>query len=481
MNLSRGLLAAALLSLAACGSPPPTVSGLGPGEPCTADAQCQGGLECYAALCDFTRCDDAPNPADYCSKRLEVPASLARCDGDECLIERVDPGGACTQDRECTFGNVCFGGACETTCRVDASCPDPTTRCLPRTDAPGDASVCRAISTCDQAASPIAFCSDALGVEPAFAACDGSSCVELTPPGANGEPCSPDFGCLDGLSCVDDLCTEPGGEGTRCLDDSLCEEGTLCVGEVCVLGCAGGCPGGQACFPRDPDLLGYCDDVDPNDCRTFPDPDSRCAETVDPESVCDGMTGSCDRVALRTFLRIGFPHEDPSWCLDRDVAMYAAPGPLVMAVELEGEPQGIAPFLIDSDTGGYASALVSFGLSPLGADDLPLPYDANGCPVLEDPVVDLPWRVRSVGCGPDARLDVEFLELDSFVSINPTTASSGVTVRLYDGNACPGSMVEPLIPTLSVCRVYERDMESEVECGDPLTATPAVGGIRATF
>jgi hypothetical protein len=482
MHPTRGILTAALLTLAACGGPPPTVSGLGPGEPCTADAQCQGGLECHAALCDFTRCDSSPDPTAYCALRLDVPASLARCDGDECLVERVDPGGACDLDLECTFGNVCFGATCTPTCRVDASCPDPATRCLPRTDSPGDSSVCRMISTCDQAASPIAFCASRLDVDPALAACDGATCRALTPPGLAGEPCSPDFGCVEGLACLDDLCSAPGGEGTRCRDDSACDQNTLCVDEVCVRGCAGGCPDTQECFPRPGDRLGYCADVDPDDCRTFPDPTARCRQTTSPEATCAPDTGACEEVARFTFLRLGFPDERPEWCLDRDVAAFAAPGPLVMGVELTGNSDDVAPFVLTStDTGGYASALDSFDLWPLDAQDQPLAYDANGCPIVSDLIMDLPFRVRSIGCGKGARLDLEFLSLDRFGSVDFTRIASSVFIRLYDANACPDTSVAPLTPTASVCRVYERGAELEVVCSEPLRTSPAVGGVVATF
>jgi len=138
--LLSGLLFAFPLAMGACGKSGSSSTALpiGVGASCTADGDCNPGLECEHNICqprddgDDNEQENDAGPA--CTVNADCPPGQ-ECDDGQCENEEVpehgDAGPACTVDTDCPPGQECDDGQCKVeeeqrdagvACHVDADC-----------------------------------------------------------------------------------------------------------------------------------------------------------------------------------------------------------------------------------------------------------------------------------------------------------------------------------------------------------------------
>ena len=162
--------------ITACGppAPPPATPGKVVGEPCQAQADCQGGLRCEDSVCVYARCSVALDPAAYCAQRLGVERRRASCDGDgQCVARGGSFEDPCDEQTPCDFGLACAASRCVETCLSDASCFKDQEVCSPLSDAATSPRVCAPwtlASSCAKRLKPDEACQEALADE--LARCD---------------------------------------------------------------------------------------------------------------------------------------------------------------------------------------------------------------------------------------------------------------------------------------------------------------------
>lgn len=186
-------------------------------SPCVEDADCDGqpGL-----LCGLT--DD-----EHAVRRCMEPHYL-------------EPGAACERTQECPLGTVCWSPA--SLCREPPTCEAPGAlkqRCC-------EDEQCASELTC-LTFEPEPFCwRPHEGEQGESCSLDrhcieGLACVQgdarhsaCAAPGAEGAACEDDLHCADGLACVQGegrqaTCAPPGDEGTACEEDRHCQQDLRCV------------------------------------------------------------------------------------------------------------------------------------------------------------------------------------------------------------------------------------------------------------
>lgn len=384
----RVLLALAALALASCGgrgpSVPPTGGSIPPGGGCERDDDCENGLSCQGGVCDFTRCNRAPSPQQWCATRLGVELERAVCEegSGQCELLAAGIGGPCDDDGGCEFGLICEGERCVETCTSSASCVTAGHACLER--AAGGAKFCQPSPGCDALDDPIAHCADVLGLPASLVACgEGGQCAPVTLP--TGASCRFDAQCEEGV-CHETLCASP------------------CEGDV-------DCPGGEVCRARGGDLEGRVCAV--ATCRDQSDPDAYCVELLGDELAQCDFAGECEVVT-------------PTIAYDAIMIEDVTSGEACAStVDGQGEPGAdlMYALLLDWETAeiqGYGAVLFrERGDEPAGngfdntshiaGGPPPFSFDLmSGCP-LDDP----PFNARTVysmGCG--GRVAVGFFSLD---------------------------------------------------------------------
>ncbi len=222
---------------AACGGAPE----------CTADADCDDGIDCTVDGCNLDTGTCANTPDD------------AACDdGDVCTLDACDPAFGCVHEAvaNCGPGDCC--AAHDTPGCADVECPQVV--CAQ------DAFCCDAHwdSICaDEAASWCAVC----GATPCTtdADCDDGDACTLDACGAAAGVCThTDVVCDDGIACTVDAC-DPASGCSNTPDDALCVDGNPCTTDVCdpASGCThtaiAGCVPSTCCVGNDAGAPG-CDD-----------------------------------------------------------------------------------------------------------------------------------------------------------------------------------------------------------------------------
>jgi hypothetical protein len=141
-------------------------------------------------------------------------------------------GGACRDDDDCPFGEVCDRGTCEpSSCRDDDDCPSDQ-RCQAGACQP-DPDACLRNSDCDEAE-----------------VCDPDT-LRCVPVDDGPTPCQSDRECLNGHACVEGAC-QP--EAVACREDRDCPLGQSCDPQGACLpdpcDTSADCPDGFFCHPE---------------------------------------------------------------------------------------------------------------------------------------------------------------------------------------------------------------------------------------
>ncbi len=263
-------LIAPLLALLITGCPSPEVpppDGAGPGEPCDAQTQCQGGLDCQADKCVFRLCTSALDRDAACAEKLGLPQAQVECLSDgTCRERRAQLGLPCGADDQCEFGLVCEE-VCVETCVSHASCRVAGESCSPR-EANSAQRICQPYTTCDNAPDPRGFCADALELRPEVAACEQGACVARFY--EEGAFCTLDEQCADRYVC----------ERRRC--SRLCD--VQCDSPL------------QFCAPRASEPGSACYPL--SGCGLWEAPDQQCAEQSGQPARCELARGRCERLPL---------------------------------------------------------------------------------------------------------------------------------------------------------------------------------------
>jgi len=272
--------------------------------PCSDGNGCTVGDVCSGGVCtsggpkncnDFNECTD-----DSCF----APSGTCQ------HLNNVDP---CSDQNECTVGDVCQNGVCapggpkdcndQNDC-TDDSCEAPFGTCLhdPNSEACNDQNACTTNDTCTNGAcvgGPPPNCDDGNvctddGCDPATGcthvnnnapcsdnnacttgdACSNGACVGGPPPDCNDNDVCTDDGCNQASGCTHTNNTAPCDDGSqcttndRCLNDACvggpppsCDDGNMCTTDSCVA--ATGChhePVPQPCCNVNSDCLETPDD-----------------------------------------------------------------------------------------------------------------------------------------------------------------------------------------------------------------------------
>ncbi|MCP4646667.1 MAG: hypothetical protein GY852_02885 [bacterium] len=248
-----------------------TLSGGGPGSPCSSNDDCNEGLICVDGICQ----DDSCGPGGVCP-----PGFI--CIGDTC----VD--GSCGPEDPCPEGFVCIGGFCFPS--DEAPCGGPEDEECP----PGEECV---DGSCEDIPSSCEDDDDCpLGQE-----CVDESCVDLI-------PCDDEDDCPDGFECIDGYCEEPECDCTSDLDCADLGFGYVCNTEGCCeyagleyLDCEikcgepedPECPEGQTC------ISGCCTEESTFTIPSFPGP--MWLDLPGSDDFCDGCPAE-DSIPSMMFL-----------------------------------------------------------------------------------------------------------------------------------------------------------------------------------
>ncbi len=314
---------------------------------CPADDFSGSSVVCRAAECVPTgllpevRCDDTQAscvlpPDDTCNNFACVtnpnPACLTTCSGpSDCQSThycnngtcdpRTNPGGACTQDIQCSGADRCVDGVCcNSTCSGQCEAcdvPGSLGTCVPVTGdphpggAPGvvrpactsDGTLCAgtcngtSISVCTYPPSgsvcAAAACNPGTNTAVENSLCNGAgTCItpapsDCSPFVCNGDVChgncSLDSHCEENLQCNGGTCVPLFADGDACTQNAQCNSGN-CVDGVC---CASTCPGQcEAC--NVPGFEGACTPVTGAPVMGRP----ACSGQGDCRGACNGSNGA---------------------------------------------------------------------------------------------------------------------------------------------------------------------------------------------
>lgn len=214
------------------------------GETCQAEAQCTGGV------CRSGKCTDQVALNDACNSDSNCPAGAycqETCKPRLALLAACDTTVPCLEGAECRAGTCqVLGGAGDTCpCASDAWCDD-TNHCRNPGELEADCSRSDELNLFNRCAVPL-VCRPHEADEPAALTC--------LPPGAEGEPCRPQFAhtCQAPLFCHPSTarCQVPSAEDEACnpvfpLDS--CQAGLSC--RCTSNGCTPGALGPGVCRPR---------------------------------------------------------------------------------------------------------------------------------------------------------------------------------------------------------------------------------------
>jgi subtilisin-like proprotein convertase family protein len=199
------------------------------GAPCDDGLYCNMGEVCTSGFC-------SGGTPRTCNDGLACTADACDEAGDACVNDTgAADGRACNDDRFCTQGETCLGGACQ------GGAPNPCNDGNPCTadscDVPSDQCVNDVAGASGLPCDDNAYCT-------VGEACSGGSCV-----GGNPRDCADVNPCTaDSCNEVSDQCTHAAvPEGTACNDQQFCTLGEACAAGACVGGGARGCSDGNPC------------------------------------------------------------------------------------------------------------------------------------------------------------------------------------------------------------------------------------------
>ena len=243
---------------------------------------CNGTLVCdqsglpYQCVVDPTTVVVCPTPVEpsICQQTLCEPLA------GKCQVVPANEGFACTDADVCTLGDACQGGLCVSgagtlTCDDGNSCTDdvcdPAVGCkyVANSDECDDGNSCTAGDHCAAGACVAAGTVDCNDENP----CTADGCVPATgcshtivaAPCADGDPCTvndqcinglcvsgPALDCDDGNPCTADSCVEPGKcthqpQGGACSDGNACTVDDHCEGGKCLAAQALSCDDDSVC------------------------------------------------------------------------------------------------------------------------------------------------------------------------------------------------------------------------------------------
>ena len=291
-------------------------------EPCTSDASCPAGYQCYNGHCDELPpecendydcnnqkicdpykqcirgepCDPDNETADLeCGQGRMCGDELRRCipegcvDDEDCevgicepenhtCVNKIPTGGGCAYDDQCLSTDVCYANQC-------------TRLCQPLAEDPGcqGGYVCAIIIQGEHMGMGMGVCRPYLAKNPAGVVCSANT------------DCNVDLLCIDGF-CAAPCDTEASDEDSTCKATQICEmDATYGLGVCRARPCDGEtilCPEGKSCID------GLCVECVQNaDCglgfrcennACAPD----CTQTGCPEAntICDRTTGTCEYI-----------------------------------------------------------------------------------------------------------------------------------------------------------------------------------------
>ena len=241
------------------------------GDTCASDScqsgsftcTCQSDSDCLAEddgdLCNGVPfCDKSANPPT-CKPN---PATIVTCptvDNTDCLVNSctaktglcalapVVNGSVCEDGNDCTKGDVCIYGKCETGANV-CECQNHAD-CLAKDD--GD--LCNGVPFCDKSGplpkcvpnpASVVFCAKGQDTACQKNLCDPGLGLCKVQPVAEGEPCDDGSLCTDASACEQGDCS---GEAKDCDDGDACTSDSCEAKKGCVQPPSGQCDDGNAC------------------------------------------------------------------------------------------------------------------------------------------------------------------------------------------------------------------------------------------
>lgn len=215
-----------------------------PATLCVNNNDCSAGQTCFGGLCQ-----------SICSKDND-------CLSDERCLDNICKT-ICNTDAKCGGDQICENRVCQIGCRSDTICPDNqaclNNKCQDPCDSPnscGECAECRVINHGVQCSCPSGFLGNPLTscVQPAIK-CNGL--CECDSSGYCTKTCGSNLDCACSETCIQGKCR------AKCSASSSCARGHLCQNGICLPGCrtSSDCANDKSCISgecKDPCLDAPC-------------------------------------------------------------------------------------------------------------------------------------------------------------------------------------------------------------------------------
>lgn len=301
-DLSHALLAAALLTLAACSGSKAQdplsdagVKGPPPQTSCTSNVDCQGG-----EICRGERCREACVSDQDCSD-----SNFPACSGDLGYCVQ------CVANEDCAGNEVCQSNLCEAGCANDSECQGGFA-CRDRRCVSLDPIICDAgAETCS--GTTVVRCNADGTMEERVDCESGQVCMlQEGSPACVALVCTPnEIGCTNPTTAS--VCNDTGTELTSitCREGQFCSEG-VCRNQVCE-------PGSQSCVGHqrvlcNADGSDFINEACADNCLS--NNGCSCVDGACVERICTPGSGQCVATGLRMCNSNGTAWGQPEACPD---------------------------------------------------------------------------------------------------------------------------------------------------------------------